>query len=201
MLFEDMQMLREVLGEPPRMTGWTGGLKYGFSRDPLADVAREFPTIMSRGRLAYGFIYMANVKLFDPGVKDLPAGVVYSFDPAVWRQTLLMEGVGQRLLGFYAGGDGWHLQPPLSPAVRQLVDDHHTGLERSFHRPVPRVFTGGWALYASTILCFRDHLPGGRLLTQHVPLLVDVEREKGPPLAVVVPAEFWPERLTRQVLE
>ena len=200
MFIEDLKALQERLGAPPRTLGPSGALPVRRARDPLRAVAREFPAIMRRGRLARGFVYMAKAALFEPGIEDLPAGVVYSFDPAIWRQPALLETVGDRLLGFYAGRDGWHLQPPLSPAARQLLDAHHTGLECSFHRRVPRMFSGGWAMYASTLLCVRAHLPGGRLLSQHVPLLVDVDRETGPPLAAVVPAALWPERLLRHTL-
>ncbi len=193
-----MRMVEARLGPAPRDVPCASYSAHTPKEDELSQLSQKLPRILRRGRLARGYVYMANSGLFEPGQTALPAGVIYSFDPAVWRQPMLFEAVGRQLYGFYGGQAGWSDKPPLDPALRRLLDDHHTGMKRNCHQRIPMALTGGWTLYYGDVMGFREHLPGGCLLLQHLPLLVDLTHT--PPLAMIVPAEFWPEPLIRLAL-
>lgn len=141
---------------------------------------------LAEGRDVIGWIYMANGVLWQPGIDDAPAGVVYSFDPAYRRRPDALEPVGSRLFAFY---DSKGQPAPKSPWLRRTRRQLMTGYERYFNERVPPELTSGRVVYDSTVMVWRDHLPTSRIVESRIPLKV----LPGPAgVAVIPPVSHWP---------
>jgi len=155
--------------------------------DALYAAVTQHDLLLAEGRLALGYLFMANSVLFEPGDSDAPAGAVYSFDPVVHRFPDKLERTGGRLFAFH-GDTG---APVDDPWLRATEDSLRTGFERPMHERVPPEMADGHALFHTSVMVYRDHLPSGQLTDGLVPLLV-APRGTEPRTAIIVPGPLWP---------
>lgn len=143
------------------------------------------------GTVVFGYIYMANMSLFEAGSGDAPAGVVYSLDPFYRRNPGYLTELGHTLYGFYEAN-----QPvvPEGPWQRLVFESVYDGTARQFALAVPPILSGGRETYHSSIMIHRSHLPHGWMGGNLVPLLVDPIPERNGK-ALIVPSAFWPDQL------
>ena len=100
---------------------------------------------------------MANRGLYEPGNRDLPAMVIFSFDRAMTDDRLMAIARRMQTLRNCDPAN------PDEVVVRALLDDLH---ERIYERdPLPTGFTGGPVVYAAGLFIRRDCLPLGYLRT------------------------------------
>lgn len=169
------EALEKRLGPAPRSVDWTLPKAPAWVRgDPLKRQWRHHKTVIREGRPVMAFVYMANESLFTEGNEDLPAGVVYSFDPLLQQHPTWLEICGQRLLQMHERDEGRRASP-MRPWLRQVHDEICTGLRRPIHQRLPPELTRGPIVYHSSLLVFRSHLARGFLESMWLPLLVHQE--------------------------
>lgn len=157
------ERLRGVqLPEPPE---WMEGT------DPLQAIWRAESDLLERGRIAPGYVFMANSTSFEPGEGDAPAGVVYTFDPLGRRFPGLLEAIGSRLYAFH-DPEPAEIEGAVSPWLRLLLDMTASGMERPFHLRLPPELSAGVVAYTSAVMVFREHLADGFLTEHHVDVVV-----------------------------
>lgn len=127
--------------------------------------------LLEEGRLAHGFVFMANSTLFEPGEGDAPAGVVYTFDPLGARFPGLLEEIGSAVYELHEPSQEQRVAI-RSPWHRHLLDMHATGFERPFHLRLPPELSSGITAYTSSVMVFREHLSSGHLQEHQVQVLV-----------------------------
>ena len=176
--------LPDFLRERP---GWA------YGADKIARVWDRELDVIRTGTPVLGWVVMANDLLWQGGGPHAAtAQVVYSFDPAFASHPQRLRQIAEAIAAQHAPPTN---EPARQPWLRHLQDLLSTGYERFFHSRVSSELTGGWLVYHSTIVCFADRLPQGKLMGHAIPLLVD--RQPGG-VALVPPARYWPTLLGRQ---
>jgi hypothetical protein len=146
---------------------------------------------LALGELTWAHVFMTNGDLNRPGELDLPAGVVYSFDPWFERRPDRLEPIGQRL--------AYHRsqQPsPRRPWERLIFDQLYSGSIHTLHQELPPSLAGGRIVYHSTTIVHRSCLPRGYLTSTILPVLV--QRQQSPRVCVPMPHAFWPQELLQR---
>ncbi|MFT5431223.1 MAG: hypothetical protein ACI9OJ_001902 [Myxococcota bacterium] len=182
-----------TLGDDPSLTSMRPAP--WVKTDPMNRIYRSFETVLSRGILGYGQLFMANTAAFETGTQDAPAGVIYTFDRTLWRQPLLLNSMAERVYNFHSDAAD-HVATPVEPDQRLLLQQLYTGFERPFHQRLPPLVSDGFVVYHTGVMVIRGHVPGGYLAGRQFPVLVDLD---GPaPIAVIVPSVYWPPGLIRR---
>ncbi len=162
--------VRRQMGQPPRLFS-ESELKAisipaprWLADDELSIVGRDQRAVLTLGEVFWGAIVRADPALARPGPLDHPATIVYSRDPAIIRDPELLTALAARVQ---------HLSS---------VD------RRVFNREVPSDITGGMAVYLTTVLVGRIHVPYRVLVGPLVPIVIRYDT----PAALIGPMRFWP---------
>lgn len=110
--------------------------------------------------------------------------VVYSFDPRADARPALIAHVSSRLVDLWRGE---HQNNPLADWAQRL-----RGRTRSMQLRVPDSLANGYAVFISSLLICRVHLPGERMRFERLPIFAPAEPD-APIMAV--PCALWPQSL------
>jgi len=162
--------------------------------DPLNNLFGNFKLLWKEGIVVWAWVVMANQALYEEGADDFPGEVLYSFKDADEEALHELPGLGERL---------WNLKIANSPdpgwSEREAEIAADLADEMVFHAGfrLPENWLPHERDYRlSTIIFHREHLPGGRLQTRLLPLLIFPFQ---PFHAVVVPFQFWPDEVIELV--
>jgi hypothetical protein len=145
--------------------------------DPLYGAECERARVLEQGRVVRSWVVMANALLFTRGSSSHPALVVYAPGDDVDAETL--EEVAAEI--FRRRGS-----TPVDAELRAFVKDL-ADPARPFLRSVPAAMANGRALFVTTVLILREHLPRPYLAASLLPLVVhEVTRA-----AIVLPSWLW----------
>lgn len=133
------------------------------------------------GQVALGALVQANMLLFKRGRDSCPANYIYTKDPYFLDHPQELAELASAL--FQIKGDTGY-QPSLQRLADLLADE----MERIFAYRLPRDVTEGKAVYFTTVLVERSHLPKKKLTGSLLPLLILMEEQ---PDAMILPWWYW----------
>lgn len=187
-----IEACRANFGPPPRRFTWSEWFHLLMVPiDPaiyfgsLLSIYFRQGTLRKTGEIVWGHIVQANNELFSRGFDDLPADVIFSFDPHY------DDAVGE--LGQIAS-DLFALKgtKPEDPSARKIARNLTSEITRSWKLPVPAYLTGGREVFMTTIMVIRAHIPNRHLSESYFPLLVHREKTR---VALVLSKRYWPEEM------
>lgn len=151
------------------------------SDDDLMIVYREQKKLLREGTIAIGMLVQANSALFQKGVLNAPANVIYISEVEIDNPlaTLL-----QAALKIYSLKETKPEDPDEAKFARMVSYD----LGRDFRVSVPDSLSNGLDATYTTIMVHRKHLPYGYLSGCYFPLLIHQESRA----AMILPARYWP---------
>jgi hypothetical protein len=110
-----------------------------------------------KGTAVYSAVVMASNDLFRPGVVDLPALVIFSFETKIRRDLRYLQELAQWLYSYKntepADAEGQYL-------ARLVNDERYVEYRRC---ALPNHLTHGLLVYAAHLMVVRSYLPGGFL--------------------------------------
>jgi hypothetical protein len=158
---------------PPTKPHWMGG-----TEDPLAEAVDGWESTLASGELRWAAIVGANERLYEAGGFDHPAIVVWSpdreFDRTPRRLLLLASGIMASIE---------KAETPQWMELRELLKDTATRHKRL---ELPRAKPGSPRLFLSSVLVFREHIPGAQLQQRLVPI-----RVRDDSFPAIVPYDAW----------
>jgi hypothetical protein len=167
--------------EPP---SW---LRASRNDDDWINIKRQ-EYLRRNGIVVWATIVQANKYLFQPTNAETGASVIYSPDTWFDRHRETLRALASQCIAL-KGTDPSDLE---SAAFARMLTNE---LTRAMGMKVPRLFTGGRAVYHSSMLMPRKHLPKGVLTGTYFPVWIDPEKI-GP--VIMVPAAYWPASLTAE---
>lgn len=179
---------RENFGPPPRRIPWLerpylhARAPQWAAHDDLRRVIRDRNRLLTQGRIVLGAVVEANTALYRPGKQNLPALAIWSDDPFYEAKPCRLRELGRELFAM----KGQHTRGDLAETARLLT----SARLRPLGYKLPDSFGDGKALWLTTLLVFREHLPCGFLNSKLLPLLVCPEET---PAALILPGKYWPD--------
>ena len=153
--------------------------------DGLTILFRHMPRLFREGTVVWGHIIQANQLMFQEGKDNCPGELVYTLADAREVEPEYLQQVARELYSL-KGTEPDDQQ--LAPIAEYLTDE----LIRVFGLAVPPVVSPGIRCRISTTFFVRKHLPGQRLCTPLLPIVVN---PRDPHVAMPLPERFWPEEL------
>jgi hypothetical protein len=188
-----IESVRQAVGQPPRVfpdrlhhylrvrkPNW---LWYDLT-DALRLPYRYQQRIRDQGKVVWGAVVQANQTLFVPDPIDAPASVIFSEDPWFDDHPTALVRIADALYKLKG-------TQPADAQRRAFADLLTVETARGMRFPVPTSMSGGRAVYHSSIVLPRKHLPGGRLGDRLLPIFLD-PADTG--AVLLVPAAYWPRR-------
>jgi hypothetical protein len=175
---------RAALGPAPRslsrrvppVSSWP---EWATRHDELSRVKDAYGPLLDRGEAQWGYAFIANVLLFEPGNSVSVAGVVHAPPGARGAHLEELERASEVLPTMKADA--------ADPDIASLAASIAKETERFFSRPVPPVASGGVPLLCSTVMIDPSHLPYPYLAARFFPVMVSSER----PEVIVLPWRAW----------
>lgn len=162
----------------PKVPGWFSNP----SEDELGTVFKDSELLLTQGKVVWGSLVMANNLIFAEGNTDLPGVIVYSSEFHRHDDLLRLSDVSEKVSALKAGTRNNAEEKQLG---EWLADERTTMLAH----PVPKsIAKGDTSLFTSTLLFFREHLPGNNLATGYFPILTHPSSKA----VMVLPGSFWP---------
>ncbi len=187
-----LKQCRASFGDPPRSLSAEERQRFCiwppfwcFVGDPLLRLYWSQNKLRDRGRVVWGHLVQANSTLFSPGFMNSPANVVYNPTSDDDRSLDLL---GQIAHFIFSLKGQWHKDKDLARCARWVTNE----TLRTFAAPVPDRFAQGREIIFSTLMVHRKHLPGGYLSGSILPLIVNPDETTA---VMILPAEYWPERV------
>lgn len=188
---EDINTCRKLFGAP-------GERKFGFLErmiylrinkpawcnrsDDLFGLFENKWDLINNGNIVWGHIVQANSLLFEEGVDDCPASVIFSPDPKLRPSFDQLS---------YAATSMFKLKntTPDDEELRRIAETLTGEIERTFGVSVPKQFCPEYQLYEASTFISRKHLPNKILSKGLFPLLVSQNK---PFWCVPLPSNYWP---------
>jgi hypothetical protein len=191
---EIIQQTRSAIGPAPRKFSWWTRVKLWTPRQVwvrpdggLFAVYCFRRRFLEEGEIVWAALVQANNMLFKPGRGDFPALVVYAVDQSLDNTPEWLLALAHWMFRLKnTTPEGLDEQ-----AVAAMVSDefnHDAGA------PLPPTCTHGREIVCSTIMIFRNHLPGGVLRGGCFPIFI----HRKTTAAMIVPCQFWPESFFRR---
>ena len=154
------------------------------SDDELMIIYREQDKLLHEGIVAFGVIVQVNSALFEKGVFDAPAVVLYITEAEVDDPGLRLMEVAIEL---YSLKEAKHddADEEKGKFARMLLDE----MGRYFRVSLPASLSKGLDITYTTIMVHRKHLPFGYVTGSYFPLLIHQESRA----AMILPARYWPD--------
>lgn len=153
--------------------------------DEMTTHFKHLKTLFVDGMVTWGHVIQANAQLFQDGPHDCPGELVYSIedhnraDPAYLQRV---AGELYRLKGTKPS------DPELQPIAHYLTNE----MIRVFGLPVPYAVSPSIKCRISTTFFVRKHLPGHRLCSTWLPIIVN---PREPHTVTPLPEKYWPQEL------
>jgi hypothetical protein len=184
-----LDFIRRQIGPPPRPAA---SLDWAYLEmllpplfprdDPLGQFYRHQKMLWREGVVAWGAIVQANNALFEPGFRDMPATMIVSTDPALEAGPQRLIDVA-RHLGTLKG------TRPFDPVERRYAEMLTSEIDRGMGLKVPYAYRDGLAVWSTTVMFCRKHLPRGVLSEPAYPVL-SLYPETA--CVYVIPPRYWP---------
>ncbi len=153
----------------------------------MLELFQNASRVYREGGVVWGHLVQANTLLFERGEDDCPAEVLFSLeDPKLVDPNALAHLAHD----IFCLKGTTPANPELLPIAEHLTDE----MTRVFGLPVPRAISSELRCHLSSSFFMRKHLPGGRLVSSLIPLVVD---PNPPHFALPLPGRFWPEEFRR----
>lgn len=152
----------------------------------LAPIRQGADVLWREGTPTWGWVLMANARLWEPGEGAAPGEVLWCDDPYVARFPHALGDVSERY---------WELKrnDTAAAGLRALVGFAQDEQRRFTRAPFPPLFSGGRVIWHTTMLLYREHLPCRRLVDAWLPI-VRIPGGK-PPIVMTLPLDYWPREL------
>jgi hypothetical protein len=185
---------RNRFGKPPRTLSVRDSI-YNSVRKPLLmrlikdkrfdGFYQNKDILLSDGEIVWGFIVQANTLLFKPAKTNHPATLVFSKDLYFDERLDVLENIATALYDL-KGRKNVDKEVSL---FAEVITDQMTAL---FNTPIPKSITMNKAVYYTTIMVHRKHLPLKYLNSGWFPLLVSPHKTKS---SMILPSRYWSEDL------
>jgi hypothetical protein len=153
-----------------------------LGRFPLRAQYGWHPHLLQHGRLVWAYVLVTNPRMFEsprePGLDDGAAFVLYSLEAWAEAGVDALAAIVQRVSARH--------DETAERLLRGLRDDRPT-----YNTPLEAALTEGRAVFCTSLMLVRAHLPLAHMRAGWLPLLVDPERCRH---AMVLPARYWPAR-------
>lgn len=156
------------------------------ANDPLMASFRHQARLFGEGRVVWASFVQANAALFQPGDDDCAALVVYDRDGGADDDPHALQEVAAAV---HELGRAAPDAPELAALAALVADEGASG--RGLCRPLEPAIAAGLALATTSLVVHRDHLPGGLIEGELLPLLV----HEATRASLVLPCEYWSEPL------
>ncbi|MFX1507569.1 MAG: tetratricopeptide repeat protein, partial [Promethearchaeota archaeon] len=146
----------------------------------LTELYNRQELLYKYGKVVWGCIIHANVKLFERGKFDSPAAIVYSLNEILDDDLTKIISVSNQLYSL----KGKQTDPELQKISDKLAGEFTIDLKLS----VPTKITSGIKYYYAVTVVIRKHLPESYLAGKFFPLLVCPEKTDA---CMILPSKFW----------
>lgn len=153
--------------------------------DDLTTIFQHLDATFSNGVVVWGHIVQANRLMFEAGKDDCPGEVVYSIEDRARIEATELQEIAHALFTLKGTSPS---NTDLIPIADYLTDE----MIRVFGLEVPRSVSPVFRCKISTTFFARKHLPGRRLCTPFLPLVVNTQV---PHVAMPLPEKYWPKNL------
>lgn len=223
----ELRRAGEAFGLAPRRFNWFRRLALRIPRpkwltDPAARpelhaIVAQQAEIWRDGEVVWGALITADDAAFRPGVDDLAAVALYSFDPNCAANLLgLVQAAAQianmitqtnlsESPSFKSSPEVGQATPAAAPHALPILQQitqpageaesisPRARLKANLASPsryeVPKALTAGITMFATTVLARRLHLPRRRITNGYFPLVI----RRDCPEALILPNRYWPE--------
>ena len=153
--------------------------------DKLKTLFDHVDDLYSNGVVVWAHVVQANQLMFQAGSENCPGEVVYSLlDPrSIELETL--QDVAQSLFSLKGTS-------PDDPNLFSIADYLTNERIRVFGLDVPSTISPQIPFKISTTFFVRKHLPGGKLSTPILPVIVSKNK---PHVVLPLPQKYWPDEL------
>lgn len=149
--------------------------------DPLRAIYADQHLLFDRPAVVWGAVVQANTRCYAPDSDDSPAAIVYSADPSFDEAPEALNSIARQLKQLKGGA-------PDDPELKAFADLLADEMRREMRTPLPSSLTGDRAVFYTTIVVARKHLPDGVLSQRFFPLLTNPERT---PVTTILPSKYW----------
>ncbi len=143
--------------------------------------------LYERGSVVWGVLIKANDLLFSPGDSNHPAVILFSHDLFFDGQLSQLQRVAAHLFKLTE-------QRSLSPELSRFIELISDECSYPQNYPVPKSITLGKEILCTTVMVYRNHLPGRMLSSMWFPLLVSPQETDA---ALILPSFCWPSQLVK----
>lgn len=162
------------------------GRKPGWVANSSLDVQyREKNLLIQFGQIVYGVLVEANVQLFSPGANNCPAVFLFSSDEFFNANPKTLADLASEIFNLKNSSSG----PAYFSDTAALIKNE---MAYFYNFKIPPAAAKNRAVYMSTVLAVRKHLPGKMICGRLLPLLTDPARCAS---SFVVPFQYWGEEL------
>ena len=162
-------------------------LWHNFS-DELHGTIRHQESIRREGKIVWAAIVQANDFLFKDDPIDCPASIIFSEDPWFDDRPEELDSMARSLFKLKGTRPRY---PDALRFAKMLTNER----ERAMRLKAPLALTEGKAVFHSSIILPRKHLPHGVISGRFMPIFVD---PRGTGEVLLVPPAFWPPVLLTQ---
>ncbi|QSX04646.1 hypothetical protein JYG23_07980 [Sedimentibacter sp. zth1] len=147
----------------------------------------EQELLINKGKIVYGRIVQANASLFQPGIFDSPAGIVFSEDYYFNEHVNQLSKVANSLYAL----KNKQIEDEKLKIFTDAITDETTAL---YNVQVPKLITSNIAVFYTTIMVHRKHLPARYLKLNWFPVLVLPTQTKA---VMILPSKYWSKQLKK----
>lgn len=151
----------------------------------LAIIYKDASILYKEGIVANSCLVQANELLFKKGIFDCPACVLFSTDKYYDDNIEELETIATQL---YSYKDVENAPNNIRRFTDAITDEHSTLLNVK----LPDEITNGRAVYYTSIVVHRKHIPDRYLKHRYVPLLVAPNKTKA---SIILPKHYWSEEM------
>lgn len=197
-----LDFIRTKIGSPKRSKGWFKPSPLAFPEPPWLEkqdqvglAHQAIDAIWKHGVVVWGAVVRANRLLFDEGTEDYPGLVIFATVVPDDQALAILPELNRRLGEL---GDESFPNPGWTRRETEWWEDLNDDM--SFHKNFalpPEWQEPGAAFKGSSVIFHRGHLPGGRIGSRILPLLVDPVTG----FTQMIPCSYWPDGLAEELAE
>ena len=144
--------------------------------------------LLRKGRIVWGCLIQANMKMFKAGAMNYPAVLIYSLDPIFDQYVCELGNIAEYLFSL----KNKDLKHPEFSEVKVLADAITNERDSLFNYKIPLALSQNKQVYYTTFMFERKHLPRRYVTYKYFPILAAPEKT---PAAMVLPSKYWAQTL------
>ncbi|MCL1895840.1 MAG: hypothetical protein FWG03_04765 [Clostridiales bacterium] len=150
--------------------------------ETMSRVYDELPALARTGRIQYAHFVQANVILFKSLPRDdCPAAVIFSTDGYYDENPDKLNGMASMLYAYKGEGGA----PENMKAITDAITDEY---ERLYNVRLPKDADNIFDVFYTTIMVYRKHLPGRKLIGLVVPVITEPNTLQS---TLILPKQYW----------